>query len=163
MGELVEKEVVESRERIGSRSYYIEVRNLRRWIPAKGVRLCLLRVEETNAFGRYQTTWAGEMPFLRRDGEQQALAPDLGAEIDYDLCSVTNMPDGPVLELHPVTRNFSAPTRWKQCRAKCALTFQARSLLVDSNLLHIEIVWDGQWAKDAEEMARHLIVTKLPL
>jgi len=71
------------------------------------------------------------------------------------------MPDGPILELHPIIRRF-----WCQqmaaLRVKCALTFQAVSLLVDSNRLRIEIAWDGQWADGKDEMARHLVITASP-
>jgi hypothetical protein len=159
-GEFNEMIIAESGERIESRWYHIKVRNPRRGFTAKSVRPCLLRVEKTNAFGRYETTWTGEMPFLWKD--VGPITPDLGPEIDCDLCSVTYMLDGPILQLHPFIPKMSIPTLWRHCQAKCALTFQARSLLIDSNLLRIEIVWNGQWARNTEEMARHLVVTELP-
>jgi hypothetical protein len=157
-GEFAERQV-ENGERIGSRWYHIEVKNRRRWSPAKDVRLCLLRFEQPNAAGQYEITWTGDMPFLWRDGELRSLTPDLGSDIDCDLCSVTNMPDRQFLQLHPIIRKFQTPTLWDG-PVKCALTFQARSLLVDSNLLRIEIAWDGQWAEDTEEMSRHLVINE---
>ncbi len=165
-GEFTERQITEGGEitaqHIGSRWYHIEVKNQRRWSPASGVRLCLLRFEEPNAADQFETTWTGEMPFQWRDGQLGALMPDLSRQIDSDLCSVTNMPDGPILELHPIIRRFSVPTKWRHCRVKCALTFQAVSLLVDSNRLRIEIAWDGQWADGKDEMARHLVITASP-
>jgi hypothetical protein len=149
-------------QRTGSRWYHIEVKNRRRWSPARSVQLSLIRFEELNADDKYETRWTGEMPFQWKDGQLRSLTPDLGREVDSDRCSVTNAPNGPYLQLHPIIPKFSVPTEWHSSRVRCAMTFQAHSLVIDSNLLRIEIAWDGQWADGTDEMARHLVITVSP-
>jgi hypothetical protein len=39
------------------------------------------------------------------------------------------------------------------------VVLQARALDAHSNILTIEIGWDGTWHSDADEMARHLVVS----
>lgn len=44
---------------------------------------------------------------------------------------------------------------------KMALRLQARSIETDFNVLVLEIVWDGQWADDTEDMTKHLVFSVL--
>jgi hypothetical protein len=41
---------------------------------------------------------------------------------------------------------------------KMAFTLQARSIEKDSNLLRVEVSWNGQWADDTDQMANYLVI-----
>jgi hypothetical protein len=42
------------------------------------------------------------------------------------------------------------------------MTLQARGVEVESNLLHLEISWNGEWSDDMSKMKRHLVVKRIP-
>ena len=145
-----------------SRWYHVRVENQRRWSPAREVRLLLLRYDEPDSVGQFQTTWTGAIPLRWEHQEIKNLAPTIGPPDNGDLCSVTKLPASTGhphrLELHPLIRAISIPAKWESpCRL--AVTLQARSLEAgSSNLLRVEIAWDGQWHDDATQMSRHLVV-----
>jgi hypothetical protein len=120
-----------------SRWYHVRVQNLRRWSPAREVRLFLLRYEEPDSLGQLQTKWTGAIPMKWRHQEIKELAPTLGPPDDADLCSVIKVPAATGLphrlELHPLIRAISIPANWVS-PCKFAVTLQARSLEVESNL-----------------------------
>jgi hypothetical protein len=145
-----------------SRWYHVRVENKRRWSPATDVRLLLLRLEQRDAAGQYQTTWVGEIPLQWSNPQITPLAPTVGPAYDCDLCSVLRQPSRQhTLSLHPIIQPFNLPTHW-QTPIQVALTLQARSLDTDSHLFRVEIAWDGQWADDADQMAKHLVVRPAP-
>jgi hypothetical protein len=145
-----------------SRWYHVRVANKRRWSPATDVRLLLLQLEQHDAAGQYQTTWVGEIPLQWSNPQIMPLTPTIGPAYDCVLCSVLKHPTDPhTLSLHPIIQPFNLPTRW-QTPTQVALTLQARSLDSDSNMLRVEIAWDGKWADDTGQMAKHLVVKAAP-
>jgi len=81
-------------------------------------------------------------------------ARNIGPELDCDICSVVR---ANFLQLHPLIAPLSVKVfRTEKCQM--FLTLQARSIEADSNILRLEISWDGQWADDMTDMARHLVV-----
>lgn len=141
-----------------SRWYHIRIENLRRWSPAREVQLLLLQFAEPDSAGHFQATWTGELPLKWAHQQIKPLRPTIGAPQDCDLCSVTKMPDGThQLEWYPLIRPYFLDATWGSPH-KFAVTLQARSLETESNLLRVEIAWDGQWADDATQMSRHLVV-----
>lgn len=140
-----------------SRYYHVTVGNERRWFPATQVQIFLLRMEEPDAAGQYKMTWVGEVPIRWRHQEIQPLVKTIGYDADCDLCSVVKEK---WLELHPLIRL----TAWDpRHRESCHLivTLQARGVESDSNLLRVQIDWDGGWADDTDEMAKHAVVKVL--
>ncbi len=137
------------------RYYYLRVHNARRWVPVTGVQVFLLRLEERDPAGRMQPAWIGEVPMRWRDQEVHPLARTIGAPAECDLCAVIK---GKWIELQTLIAPLALE---RQRRGAChiVLTLQARGVETDSNLLRIEIAWDGLWADDSEDMARHLVVT----
>jgi hypothetical protein len=141
-----------------SRWYHLRVENKRRWSPANEVRVLLLKFEQRDAAGQYQTTWVGELPLQWSNQHITPLAPTIGPAYDCVLCSVVKHPSGQhTLSLYPLIRPFHLTTSW-QGKAEFALTLQARSLDSDSNVFRAAVAWDGHWIDDTLEMARHLVV-----
>jgi|SRR5882762_3785164 hypothetical protein len=145
-----------------SRWYHLRVENKRRWSPAKEVRVLLLKFEQRDAAGQYQTTWVGELPLQWSNPQITPLAPTIGPAYDCVLCSVVKHPSGQhTLSLYPLIQPFHLTTSW-QAKVEFALTLQARSLDSDSNVFRVAIAWDGQWTDDTLQMARHLVVKAAP-
>jgi hypothetical protein len=146
-----------------SRWYHVEVRNLRRtYAPARETQLYLVSVEVPNAVGAYVQQWAGAIPLKIRDRGVVLVGNTIGPRIEYDLCSVyrETVVGGPRLfQLHPVVPPPNVTVTTDQ-PYKARLTLQARSIETDLDPFRVEIVWDGQWADDSDQMiAHHLIIT----
>jgi hypothetical protein len=144
-----------------SRWYHLRVENERRWSPAKDVRLLLLRLEQRDAAEEYRTTWAGELPLRWSNQQITPLTPTIGPGYDCDLCSVLKHPSGRhVLSLYPLIQPFNLPSSW-QDEVRFILTLQARGIDAYSEVFRVEIAWNGKWADDTIEMAKHLVVRPL--
>ena len=146
-----------------SRWYHVQVRNLRRtYAPARETQLYLISVEVPNAVGAYVQQWAGAIPLKIRDRGVVLVGSTIGPPIEYDLCSVyrETAVGGPrFFQLHPVIEPPNVTVNTDQ-PYKARLTLQARSIETDSEPFRVEIVWDGQWADDSDQMAtNHLIIT----
>jgi hypothetical protein len=143
-----------TRETVG-RWYHLRVTNERRgWSPATQVQVFLLRVEEPDAAGEYKITWVGEIPMRWRHQEASPLTRTIGYPADCDLCSVVKEK---WIELHPLVVPLALNAKRREA-CNLVVTLQARGLETDSNLVRVKIAWDGQWADDAEEMARHMTI-----
>lgn len=137
-----------------SRWYHVRVSNARRWSPASQVQVFLLRLEERDASGAYSTKWAGEIPIKWRNAEISPVVRTIGYAAECDLCNVVK---DKWMELQPLIAPLSLSARRREpCQLRVML--QARSLETDSDPLAIEIAWDGGWAEDTEDMARHMVV-----
>ena len=136
------------------RWYHLRVENERRWSPATQVQVFLLRIEEPDAAGEDRLTWIGEMPMRWRHQEIHPRVRTIGYPADCDLCSVIKEK---WLELNLlITPSEINAKRRDACRL--TLTLQARGMESDSNLLRVQIAWDGKWANDDKEMAQHMVV-----
>lgn len=133
---------------LDSRYYRISVRNLRRWPPAKEVELLLLRLADPPD---QPPKRIDSIPLQWTHQPIKPLRPTIARSGDYecDLFSVTKMSDGKSqLQLHPLIQPFSLKTVW-DAACKFTVTLQARSLQTESNLLSVQIAWNGQWTNDA--------------
>jgi len=139
------------------RWYHMEVANNSRWSPAKEVQVFLLRVEEPDASGQDQITWLGDVPMRWRHQEIRPVALTIGPTTDCDLCSVVK---DKWLQLEPLVVPHSLNAR-RRGECKFTVTLQARSIEVDSNLLRVQIAWNGKWSEDSDEMARNMVVKQL--
>lgn len=139
------------------RWYHVEVANKSRWSPAKEVQVFLLRVEEPDAAEQDQIIWLGDVPMRWRHQEIRPVAPTIGPTIDCDLCSVIKDKS---VQLWPLITPHSLNA---QRREPCnfTVTLQARSIETDSNLLRVQIAWNGEWSDDTDEMARNMVVKQL--
>jgi hypothetical protein len=139
------------------RWYHIEVSNKSRWSPAREVQVFLLRVEEPDAAGQDRITWLGDVPMRWRHQEIRPVALTIGPTTDCDLCSVVQEK---WVELWPLIIPHSLNARRRE-PCKFSVTLQARGIESDSNLLRVQIAWDGEWSDDADEMARHMVVREV--
>jgi hypothetical protein len=143
------------KELTDSRWYHARVENRRGWPAATQLQVFLLRIEDLSTTFGTETIWTGEMPLVWKHAQLHPLAITLGKHpIDCDLCSVVK---GQWVDLHPVIQAFAMKSRWPwPCHL--AVTLHARSLETASNLLRIEIEWDGKWDDDTEKMKQHMKV-----
>jgi hypothetical protein len=142
----------------GRRQIYchLEVRNLRRWSPAKNVRVVVEGLAKRKPDGTFfpeylvvplQLTWG--LPTFHE------LLPTIGPQ---DRCDLGLLQEGSgqfrlSTYIWPNNfRGFLAAGEAMQVRA-VALGQDAAS-----NPLLLEISWDGTWSADLEEMQRHFVV-----
>jgi hypothetical protein len=143
-----------------SRWYHIRVENERsRWSPVTQVQVFLMRVEERNAGEDYNEVWSGEIALKWRHMPPEVGGRTVGHSIESDLISVFQigtLMGHPVLMPHPLAKYLH---RDGKCRMK--LILQARGLEADSNVLAVEVAWDGAWEDGTQEMARHMVVKEV--
>jgi hypothetical protein len=138
------------------RYYHLKVSNeRRRCSPANMVQVFLIRTEEPGPDGKLQITWTGDVPMRWRDQELFPLARTIGRPADCDLCCVGK---GKWLELRPLKSHYSLNVK-RQEKSLIVLSLQARANEADSDILRVQIAWDGGWEEGAQEMKRHLIVS----
>ena len=151
-------------DRRPARFYHLKVSNERRSSPAKRVQVYLLQVEVPRADGEFRGAWAGAVPIRWRHQEVHPLARDLGPDADCDLCGVVKassaVPSNQ-LRLYPLVAPHTMATVYEQA-TRLRLTFQAQAIEADSELLRVEISWDGEWADGAKEMTGHLVLAETP-
>lgn len=140
-----------------SRWYHLKLENARRWSPAPGTDVLLLNLEEEDAAGRFNSIWRGAMPIKWRSFGYLPGGRTVGYPAECDLLSVVR--DGG-LDIHPVVIEFPMNAH-RNTACKFVMTVQARSIDADSNVLRIQIAWDGNWADGNDEMMRHLVITVL--
>lgn len=144
-----------------ARWYHLTVNNSRRWSPANGTEVYLTRVQNENAAGRFVTSWAGNIPLQWRNGAALGkTALILGPAAEADLCYAVRdvEPERTKwVELSPLLTPSNLAVRYTES-FKIIVTLQARSVESDSNVLQVQIAWDGKWSDDDGEMANHLVV-----
>lgn len=134
--------------------YHVRVDNKNRSTTAAGVHIFLLLVEAPDASGDFKTIWDGYAKLGWRH-EPSPEPKDIGYHAECDLCHVLNGPRE--MRLSPLIKGQVMPDTFEG-PLKIAVTLQARGIEVESNLLRLEISWDGQWSDDRSEMKRHLVV-----
>jgi hypothetical protein len=137
------------------RYFHLVVENERRWSPAKGVQVFLTGIEEFGPDGQPRVDWLGNVPMRWRDQEVVPLAQTVGAAKDADFLMVQRTEAKVSLMPLLVPNNLRAQ-RTGGCRFVARL--QARSEQVDSDVLRIQVAWDGVWEDGDAEMQGHLVV-----
>lgn len=89
-----------------------------------------------------------------RNQEVFPAARTIGSSADSDLCNVVK---DKWLELLPLVTPYNLETRRSQ---KClfVMLLQARANEVDSEILRVQISWDGRWKDSDHEMKQHMNV-----
>lgn len=143
-----------------ARYHHVTVSNARRWSPATNVQVFLLRVEQLGPDGNFQNAWVGDTPLEWRFPQQNPLTKAVGPEAVCDLCSVIR---GKWLRICvSIVAHESMFTRLPHNGPiRRRITVQARSIEVDSELVTLDISWDGNWADGDMEMQRHLKVSEI--
>jgi hypothetical protein len=148
-----------------SRWYHVQVTNKRRMTAATDVQVCLLAIETPNAAGQYVERNTGAIPFTVRHDAVVRPGRMIGPPVEWNFCSISREYEpqgGPILDLRTVVAPTDISTRMDK-GFKTAFTLQAQSIAVDSNLLRLEVIWDGKWADDTDEMANHLVINETVL
>jgi len=143
-----------------ARYFHLKVTNTRRGTRANGVQIFLTHIQKKGPDDRYSTYWVGDLPMRWRHQEVHPLQRVVGPDLDCDLCSVHK--DGPVrLETLLVPGEFQREY-FPGPNIDVVLTFQARSIEVDSKFYHVRIAWDGKWP-DQSVISTHLVVDEIEL
>ena len=143
-----------------SRWYHIRLENRRRWSRATQAHVFLTNVEEPNAAGEFVSLWSGAIPLKIRYEGIVLTGRTVGPPIEYDLCSVFRVVGGAILQLHTVVQPANVQIqRDKPCNLR--LTLQARSLEIDSKPIQVQVIWDGLWSDDTDQMINHMIIRQL--
>jgi hypothetical protein len=140
------------------RWFHVKVHNECRMTPATEVQVYLIEVGIPNAAGQYVSYSPGAIPFVvRHEGKvQRALGPDL----EWDLCNIVresvpgNAPAVALCTLFAPTDVIITPNQ----PFKMTLTLQAQSKEVDSERLLIELIWNGRFAEDTDELMNNLVI-----
>lgn len=147
-----------------SRWYHVRVTNNRRMSRARDTQACLIAIELPNAAGGDVRQPTGSIPLkVKLEG---VVRPGriVGPAVEWDLCSVfKEMQAGaqnPFVQLHPIIAPTNIPTQM-QGPFSMVLVLQAQSVEVDSRVLRLQLVWDGVWSDDTDQMSNHFVITPL--
>jgi hypothetical protein len=147
-----------------SRWYHVHVEN-QRWVtvPATEVQVWWVELKVRNVAGTWNRQWIGELPIQWKDQAVKLPALKLGRADEADLCCVVKDGLGPgkhVLRLQPLFQKYPPRTEWD---ADCHITvkLEARSAETSSNVVSIEIHWDGGWDDDDVRMRDHLQIKQM--
>jgi hypothetical protein len=108
---------------------------------------------EPDAAGDFKTTWFGRAALGWRH-EANPQPKKIGYSAEADLCHVFKEPLQ--AQLSPIIRGQFLDVFDKQFRM--VITLQARGVEADSNILRVEISWNGKWADDKDEMKRDFVI-----
>jgi len=134
--------------------YHLVVGNAERSSVATRVQVFLTALDAGLPSDKLLTeVWRGNVPFRWRDQEFLPLFQKIGGARDLDLCSVGKVSGLSLLPLF-VPNSLLPYVNWKLgTPCKLMLYMQARANQVDSDMVRVEIAWDGSWAAD---MSTHL-------
>jgi hypothetical protein len=114
----------------------------------------MLEIQEPDASGEMKPMWQGMMPLKWRSVGYLPLGKTIGYPAECDLCHAIK--DG-WIEISPA---IPEPAMKVQRTEQCSfmLVLQARSVEEDSDVIRVQISWNGRWSSDADEMARNLVI-----
>ena len=140
---------------IPTRFYHLHVTNTRQWAPAKNARVVLTSLARMAAddsltplrlSGALQLTWQ----FPQVNPQYAEIGPDHTCDLGFVLAD-----KGFQMSLYVTPNNFQGVVR---ARERMRVEVQAFADNARSNVLYLEIAWDGVWSDDTAEMRRHLVV-----
>jgi hypothetical protein len=140
------------------RYYYVQISNQRRKsAPARKAQVFLVPIETPGPNGKPQTQWVGEVPIRWRNHEYVPKFRTIGTTVDCDFFRVEKKGG---LRLMPVFKPNNLDVHWtEKCRFVAHL--QARSNEVDSQIIQIDVSWDGSWEDGDAEMKKHVVIEEL--
>ncbi len=134
--------------------YYGKVSNTNRRVrAATQVQVSLIRLEP-KALNEGEELYAKEVPIEWHLQNVKPLQLTLGSDQNFLICSITQEP---WVAIHPITKPLVLKGTWRK-PFRAVIIFQAKSVEVESNLLPLEIEWDGIWSADKDEVVKHLKV-----
>jgi len=139
---------------VNARYYHLHVRNTRNFPAATDVQVLITRIEIPGPSGDPQLAYVGELPLRWRHQEIYPILRKIDRATDADLFYVT---DELLLRFTPllVPNNFVAEYRGP---SRFWITAVAHGTEAASNVIRIEVAWDGQWDPGEAEMQRHLTI-----
>lgn len=140
-----------------ARYWFLTVSNGTAWPVAERVWVCLMQLAERDAGNAWRPNWSGEMPIRWDVYEVHGDRRDIGLNAEAALLAVVK---DKFLDLLPNLYLNNLKWRYRQAE-QCHIraTFQARGRSAVSNLLTVEIHWDGGWDDSSPDMCGHLKIT----
>jgi hypothetical protein len=140
------------------RYYHLNVKNKRKWAPARNVRVMLTKVFLRAADGSWiERSFGGPLQLSWQYPQVHVQYPLIGPD---DVSELGCIPRGQIFHLTPyvIPNNFNGVVEANQ-------TIKIEVVAVADNgqskPLYIEIAWNGDWNDDASEMSRHLVVKEV--
>jgi hypothetical protein len=130
----------------------------------------LIQADVKNEAGSYFVDWRGELPIKwREEGIAftmggpgrfafSRMRRPVGRPTQFPMIEVVN---GKWVEV-PVLATPAGDDehfRWRDKKITTTLYFQARALETVSDVLRIEVAWDGKWPEHINDLGKHLQVT----
>ena len=140
------------------RYYHLLVKNKRKWAPAKNVLVHITLLERPGPDGEWQPAmYSGQVPLIWQFGDYYSGLPSIGRE---RICDLGRIAEGGGFELKTQFRpnNFDCSVKGNQ---SIRVHLQAVSDNGHSNVLVLEIAWDGKWNLGSKEMASHLVIKEV--
>ena len=141
-----------------SRHYHLKVSNKRRWTQAKNVRVVLTKVIKPAADGSFppeslsgplQLTWQ----FPQIHPQYSLIGPD-------DICDLGLIIEGDKFILTP----YIVPVKFDGVLGsgqRMRIEVIAIADNAESNVLCVDLAWDGKWSDDTSEMKKHLVIKEV--
>jgi hypothetical protein len=114
----------------------------------------LAEVQAPDASGEFKPVWDGYAK-LGWTHESNPEPKNIGYHAECDLCYILDDPRE--MGLSPIIKGQITPSTFKG-PLKLAVTLQARGIEAESNMLRLEISWNGEWSNDIAQMKRHFVV-----
>lgn len=141
-----------------SRHYHLKVRNQRKWVPAKNVRVVLTKVIKYGANGSLlPESLSGPIQLTWQFPQTHALYSLIGPD---DICDLGFVTAGDKFTLC----TYIVPTKLDRViepEQKIYIEVIAIADNAESNILCINIAWDGKWSDDTSEMKEHLVIKEI--
>ena len=118
-----------------------------------------MQVDECRADNQFSVEWTGDVQLKWKHFSHGYPPPtSVGKPALYDVVSVG---EGGDASLQPLAAATSL-TKVRNGKCRFQIWLQARANECDSDLLRVEINWDGVWERNDEAMLKHFIIKSDP-
>jgi hypothetical protein len=139
--------------------YHLRVVNNRRTTPAINVRVLFQRMLKKGADDTWQEQrFTSPVQVKWRWSEYTPQFVTVGPDEYSSFAHIVQGENSLRLNLYWYPNNLTALIR---AREITRLQFKAVSDITESNVLAIEVAWDGEWEQGSTEMAKHMIIKEV--
>ena len=140
------------------RFYHLCVKNNRIWSIANNVVVNINLLEKPGPDGEWQSAmYCGKIPLAWQFGEVYSSLPSIGKEHICDLGHIAEE-NKFKLKTRISPNNFDGSVDKNE---KIRVHLQAVADNAKSNILILEIAWNGKWSSGSKEMAKNLIIKEI--
>jgi hypothetical protein len=137
-----------------ARYYQLRVQNASERFAAHHVDVWLLRVDQYGDEAPI-ATWTGEIPLIWQHQGHIPGPRKIGHPANADIFGIFTSDGKSVLALQPQIPALSLPAKYEAaCKLRLALEVRSDEAVLDN--IGIWVEWDGKWAREDEDMERHV-------